>query len=71
MNSAPRSDIKLYSTEVLLDPFPLYKILRDLGPVVWLEAYDMFILSRYNDVKAALANWEVFSSAGGVTMNGR
>jgi cytochrome P450 len=69
MSSAPRSGIELYATEALLDPFPLYKTLRDIGPVVWLEAYGMFILSRYADVKAALANWEVFSSAGGVTMN--
>jgi cytochrome P450 len=69
MNNAPKSGIELYATEALRDPYPLYKTLRDLGPVVWLEAYDMFILSRYADVKAALANSEVFSSAGGVTMN--
>jgi cytochrome P450 len=69
MNNAPKSDIELYATEALLDPFPIYKTLRDLGPVVWLEAYGMFILPRYADVKAALGNSEVFSSAGGVTMN--
>jgi cytochrome P450 len=69
MANAPISDVELYSTEVLLDPFPHYRVLRDLGPAVWLSAYGMFALTRYDDVKAALANWEVFSSAGGVTMN--
>jgi cytochrome P450 len=69
MNNAPKSNIELYATEALLDPFPIYKTLRDLGPVVWLEAYGMFILPRYADVKAALGNSEVFSSEGGVTMN--
>lgn len=69
MTTAPRSAIELYSTGALLDPFPLYRELRDLGPTVWLDAYDMFILPRYAEVKAALGNWQVFSSAGGVTMN--
>ncbi|MGY8631958.1 cytochrome P450 [Bradyrhizobium sp. 14AA] len=53
----------------MLDPFPLYRTLRDLGPVVWLEAYGMFVLPRYAGVRAALENCQVFSSAGGVTMN--
>ncbi|WP_108610612.1 cytochrome P450 [Aminobacter sp. MSH1] len=67
--TGPRSDVQLYSTEALLDPFPIYRDLRDLGGAVWLNAHDMFILPRYADVKAALSNWQVFSSAGGVTMN--
>jgi cytochrome P450 len=65
----PKSDIELYSTDALLDPFPLYKELRDQGGAVWLNSYDMFALTRYADVKAALVDWETFSSAGGVTMN--
>ena len=32
--SYPRSDIDLYSDAALLDPFPLYKELRDAGPAV-------------------------------------
>jgi cytochrome P450 len=34
-----------------------------------LNAYDMFVLSRCSNVKSALSNWQVFSPAGGVTMN--
>ena len=67
--NAPISDIDLYATSALLDPFENYRVLRDLGPAVWLSTYEMFALTRYADVKAALANPTVFSSAGGVTMN--
>jgi cytochrome P450 len=67
--NAPASDIELYSTQALRDPFGHYRHLRDLGPVVWLSAYGMFALTRYEEVKAALANPKAFSSAGGVTMN--
>jgi cytochrome P450 len=69
MTATPRSDIELYSTDALLDPYPHYKKLRDLRPAVWLNAYNMFVLTRYDEVKSALSNWQVFSSAGGVTMN--
>jgi cytochrome P450 len=67
--SRPESDIDLYTDEALLDPFPYYRDLRKLGGAVWLSRYDMFVLSRYDDVREALRNWEVFSSAAGVTMN--
>jgi len=69
MEKAPLSSRELFTTEALLDPFPIYRELRDLGPVVWLEAYNMFVLPRYAEVRNALENWQVFSSAGGVTMN--
>lgn len=69
MKNAPVSDVDLYSTANLLDPFPVYRDLRAAGGAVWLDAHGMFILPRYDDVKAALSDWETFSSAGGVTMN--
>jgi cytochrome P450 len=66
---APRSDLELYSDEALTDPYPRYRALRDAGAAVWLTAYDMFVLARFEDVRDALANWQVFSSAHGVTLN--
>ena len=65
----PRSDIDLYSDAALLDPFPLYKDLRDAGPAVWLSKYDMMVLPRYKDVTEAMRNWQVFTSGRGVMMN--
>jgi cytochrome P450 len=67
--SRPESDIDLYTDAALLDPYPHYRALRELGGAVWLSRYGMYVLSRYDDVREALRNWEVFSSAAGVTMN--
>ena len=69
MTEHPSSDIDLYADAVLLDPYPHYRALRDQAGAVWLERHEAFVLSRYADVRAALGNWEVFSSAGGVAMN--
>lgn len=70
MTDAPSSAVELFTTEALLDPFPIYRQLRDQGPVTWLSAYGMFVLPRYAEVRNALEDWQVFSSGGGVTMNG-
>lgn len=47
------------------DPFPAYKVLRDEYPCFWSEEAGMWVLSRYDDVLAALTNWRVYSSAKG------
>jgi cytochrome P450 len=69
IGGAPASQIELWAPDALADPYPLYRELRDAGPVVWLQQYDLFVLARYADVRAALENWPVFSSAQGVMMN--
>ena len=35
-----------YSAEVLIDPYPLHQELREAGPVVWLEVYDIGAAGR-------------------------
>ncbi len=67
--AAPTSDLELYSDDALLDPYPRYQELRDLGGAVWLGAYGLYALSRFADCREALRNWPVFSSAQGVMMN--
>src|ERR1044072_939631 len=66
---APVSDMDLHADSALLDPYPLYRELRETAGIAWMRRYGMFALSRYADVRNALANWEVFSSAKGVTLN--
>lgn len=63
------SNAALFQTEILADPYPTYRKLRDAGPVIWLERYGMYMLPRYDEVKQALSDSESFSSAGGVAMN--
>ena len=54
-----------YSPEIDADPFPAYRILRDRYPCHWSEPAQKWVLSRYDDILAALTNWKVYSSAKG------
>lgn len=65
----PIYDVDLYSDEVLLDPYPHYTALRELGAVVWLPRNGLHAVARFDDVRAALRNPAVFSSAHGVAAN--
>ncbi|MEU0476404.1 cytochrome P450 [Streptomyces olivaceus] len=66
MPEIPSSDVDLYTEEARIDPYEIYADLRRLGPVVHLSRYDLFALSRYDDVRGALSDWQTFSSARGV-----
>lgn len=65
----PVYDVDLYSDEVLHDPYPHYRALRELGAVVWLPRNGLHVVARFDDVRAALRNPAVFSSAQGVAAN--
>lgn len=54
-----------FSPEVDADPFPAYRTLRDDHPCFWSEEAQMWVLTRYADVVAALDDWQTFSSAQG------
>ncbi|WP_017934513.1 cytochrome P450 [Nocardioides sp. Iso805N] len=69
MTHPPTSDLDLFSDEVLTDPYPSYADLRALGPVVHLPANEVYALTRYDAIRAALGGWETFSSAHGVGFN--
>lgn len=65
----PQSEIDLFDDEVLIDPYPTYATLRELGPVVHLPKNDVYALTRYEVIRAALGNTADFSSASGVGFN--
>lgn len=73
MSDIPVSDVDLYTPEARIDPYSIYEEFRAMGPVVHLSRYDLYALSRYEDVRTALMDWQTFSSARGVfvdpTMN--
>ena len=62
-------DVDLYCDEVILDPYDHYRAIRELGSVVYLPKHNLWAMSRHADVKAALLNHELFSSAKGVAAN--
>jgi cytochrome P450 len=67
--TAPISTLDPYTDQALLNPWPLYHELREMGPIVWLEKYGMFAFTRYDVVVKALRDWEAFRSSFGVMMN--
>jgi len=66
---APTSDLDFWSDEVILNPYPHYDLLRSLGPAVWLSRNKAWALTRYDTVRQALLQPEIFSSAKGCMMN--
>lgn len=57
------ADVDLFADDVLVDPYPIYTQLRDLGSVVHLPANDVYVLTRYDVIRDALADWETYSSS--------
>ena len=62
---APSLDDDPFGTEVLTDPYDFHRRLRDAGPVVYLPRYGIYAMGRFEDVKAALTDWETFVSSRG------
>ncbi|HET9081717.1 MAG TPA: cytochrome P450 [Trebonia sp.] len=61
--SPPKSsDVDLFADEVLVDPYPVYALLRDTGGVVHLPGNGVYALTGYDVIRDALADWETFSS---------
>jgi 4-methoxybenzoate monooxygenase (O-demethylating) len=65
----PESAADPFGPDVLEDPAPLHAALRDAGPVVHLTALDVYALGRYEQVHAALTDWQRFQSGAGVGLS--
>ncbi|MGI9274016.1 MAG: cytochrome P450 [Endozoicomonas sp.] len=57
------------SHEQSQNPFDIYKKIRDEQPVFFSPVYQMWIVSRYQDVVQVLKDTETFSSIGIITVN--
>ncbi len=68
-SQAPYFDYDFWSEEVITNPYPYYKMLRDAGPVVWMSKHNAWAVTRHDELRNALLNGEVFSSAQGCMMN--
>jgi cytochrome P450 len=60
--AAPDLDA-LFAPAVIADPYPLFARLRDEDPVHWNEPYQLWVVTRYDDVVWMVRNHEQFSSA--------
>ena len=64
--TAPELHDDPFGHEVLSDPLPFHEHLREAGRLAYLPQYDLFAMGRYDDVHAALTDWQTFQSAAGV-----
>ena len=65
--SIPSLDIDFYSDEVILDPYPVYQQMREIGSVVYLPRHHLYALPRYAEVSEVLRQPLRFVSSRGVS----
>ncbi|MFI5779528.1 cytochrome P450 [Nocardia sp. NPDC051570] len=54
----------------IVDPYPTYATLRRDAPVFYHPHLDVWVVSRYADIVAAVNRPEIFSSSGSLTLTG-
>jgi cytochrome P450 len=67
--AGPSLDLDLYSEEAVEDSTAAFARIRDAGPAVWLPRNRMWTMGRFDDVRAALRDDELFISGHGVAAN--
>lgn len=65
----PSYTADLYSDEAIADPYPHYRALRDLGPVVWLDAHQVYAVPRYDEARAVLMDDGTYLSSRALALN--
>jgi 4-methoxybenzoate monooxygenase (O-demethylating) len=67
--TAPCSSVDPFDTVFLTNPYPFFEQLREAGPVVYLERYNVWALARHAECAATLADAESFCSGRGVGLS--
>ena len=65
-------DRLLVSPEIMENPYPIYRSLRDEAPVFWSKEWQVWVVSRYEDVAASLKDKDNLSNENrqGLLFNG-
>jgi len=58
-----------YDVDIDRDPYPTWRRLRDEAPLYRNEEHDFWALSRWEDVKPALVDWETYRSGRGTVLD--
>ena len=67
--AGPALDLDLYAPEVSEDSAVAFARIREAGPVVWLPRHRLWAIGRFDDVRDALRDDELFISGHGVAAN--
>src|SRR3954451_3377167 len=58
-------DYDPYDFEIDVDPYPVWKRMRDEAPLYYNEKYDFFAVSRFDDVERCSVDWRTYLSGRG------
>src|SRR5690242_14492285 len=65
----PHLDVDPFDIEFFADPFPTHELLREAGPVVYLDKWKVYGVARYAEVHAVLNDPATFCSSRGVGLS--
>ncbi|MGY8666084.1 cytochrome P450 [Bradyrhizobium sp. UFLA05-109] len=67
--AVPHLDVDPFAIAFFADPFPTHDVLRDAGPVVYLDKWNVYGVARYAEVHAVLNDPMTFCSSRGVGLS--
>ncbi|MCC8939379.1 cytochrome P450 [Bradyrhizobium sp. Arg68] len=67
--SVPHLDVDPFALEFFADPFPTHERLREAGPVVYLDKWNVYGVARHAEVHAVLNDPATFCSSRGVGLS--
>jgi pulcherriminic acid synthase len=63
LDGRPLIDPRIFdSTEFRRNPYPYYRVLRDHYPVYWDKLHNRYLITRYEDVRAAYLDGETYNT---------
>ncbi len=65
----PHLDVDPFAIEFFEDPYPVQEMLREAGPVVYLDRWHVHGVARYDEVRAVLNDPLTFCSSRGVGLS--
>jgi cytochrome P450 len=65
----PSLDVDPFSMEFLADPHPTHELLREAGPLVRLDKWNVYAVARYAEVWAVLNDPQTFCSSRGAGLS--
>ncbi len=65
MVTAEELGLNQFEQDVIANPHRFWKQMRQIGPMIWSDAFDSWMLPKYEDVKTVLRDPALFSSARG------
>ena len=67
--TVPHLDIDPFATSFFEDPYPAQEALREAGPIVYLDKWNVYGVARYDEVHAVLNDPLTFCSSRGVGLS--